>query len=103
MTAIAADMDAERQIEFLGAREDRPVAPPPQRLVRAWRYVDLNIFSNFGAALDLGDRRFGVVLSDQDRGFQARIAIAPVRELPFIDGALDRSTKFQVLLREDEE
>ncbi len=103
VTAIAADMNAERQAEFLGARIDRPVAVAAERLVGARRDVDLHILADLGAALDLGDRRLGVVLPDQDRGLQPRLAAGPVRELPVVDGALDRGAEIEILLREDEE
>src|SRR5207244_6990686 len=65
--------------------------------------VDLDISSNFGAALDLSDGGFGVVLPGEDRRFQPRLTIGPERELPLVDGALDRCAEFEVLLREDEE
>ncbi|GAA0006182.1 hypothetical protein BRDID11002_61860 [Bradyrhizobium diazoefficiens] len=43
------------------------------------------------------------VLPDQDRRLQARIPMRPERQLPVVDGALDRGAELQVLLREDEE
>src|SRR4029077_7840361 len=43
MPAIAADMDAERQAQFLSAFIDRPVAPPPQRFIGARADIDLHI------------------------------------------------------------
>ena len=82
---------------------DRPVAAAAERLVGARRDVDLDVLPGLGAALDLGDRERGVVLADQDRGLQPRLAAAPVRKLPLIDGALDRGAEFEILLREDEE
>ena len=103
VAAIAADMNAERQTEFLRARVDRPVAAAAERLVGARRDVDLDVFACFGAAVDLGDRELRVVLSDQDRGLQPRIAVRPERQLPVVDGALDRRAEIEVLLREDEE
>src|SRR6185437_9929406 len=39
VSAIAADVDAERQAEFLGARIDRPIAAATERLVGARRDV----------------------------------------------------------------
>ncbi len=101
--AIAADVNAERQAEFLRAFVDRPVAAAPQRLVGARADVDLDIAAGFGAALDLGDRELRVVLPGQDRGLQPGIAVGPERQLPVVDGALDRGAEFEVLLREDEE
>ncbi len=59
--------------------------------------------ADLGAAFDLGDRKLGVILAGQDRGLQARFAVGPERELPVVDGALDRGAEFEVLLREDEE
>ena len=103
MPAIAADMNAERQAELLRARIDRPVAAAAERLVGARADVDLHIAADFRAALDLGDRELRIVLAGEDRGLQPRIAIGPERELPVIDGALDRGAEFEVLLREDEE
>ena len=103
VAAIAADMDADGKIEFLRPRIDRPVAAAAERLVGARRDVDLDVFARFGATVDLGDRKLRVVLPDQDRGFQARVAVAPERQLPVIDGALDRGAEFEILLREDEE
>src|SRR5262245_37253234 len=103
MPAIAADMDADWQAQFLRAGIDRPVAAAAERLVGARRDVDLDVFAGFGAAIDLGDRKLRVVLPGQDRSLQARIAVRPERELPVIDGALDRGAEFEILLREDEE
>src|SRR6185437_10126844 len=54
MSAIAADVDAERQAEFLGTRIDRPVAAAAERLIGAWANVDLQILADFRAAIDLG-------------------------------------------------
>ena len=56
VAAIAADMDAERQAEFLRARVDRPVAAAAERLVGARTDIDLHMAADFRAALDLGDR-----------------------------------------------
>ena len=103
VTAIAADMNAERQAQLLGERIDRPVTVAAERLVGARRHVDLHILTDPRAALDLGDRRLGVVLPDQNGGFQPRLAAGPVRELPFVDGALDRGAEIEILLREDEQ
>src|SRR6266702_49002 len=103
VTSIAADMDPERQIELLRALVDRPVAAAAERLVGARRDVDLDVFADLGTALDLVDRKIGAVLPDQDRGLQARIAVRPERQLPVVDGALDRGAEFEILLREDEE
>ena len=103
VAAIAADMDAERQAELFAAGVDRPVAVTAERLVGARRNIDLDILPDPGATLDLGDRGLGVVLPDQDRGFQPRLAATPVRELPLVDGARDRGAEIEVLLREDEE
>src|SRR5262245_25569627 len=103
MPAIAADMDADWQAQFLRAGIDRPVAAAAERLVGARRDVDLDVFAGLGAAIDLGDRKLRVVLPGEDRGLQARVAVRPERQLPVIDGALDRSAEFEVLLREDEE
>ena len=100
--AIAADVNAERQAELLRARIDRPVTAPPERLVGARADVDLDVAADFRAALDLGDRKLRVVLAGEDRGLQPRIAIRPERELPVVDGALDRGAEFEILLREDE-
>ena len=101
--AIAADVNAERQAEFLRACIDRPIAAAAERLVGARADVDLDVAADFRAALDLGDRELGVVLADEDRGLQPRIAVGPERELPVVDGALDRGAEFEILLREDEE
>ena len=59
--------------------------------------------AGLGAAVDLGDRQRRVILADQDRGLQAGIAMRPEGKLPVVDGALDRGTEFEILLREDEE
>ena len=56
VTAIAADMNAERQAEFLRAFVDRPIAAAAERLVGARADIDLHVASDFCAALDLGDR-----------------------------------------------
>src|SRR3954451_5933735 len=101
--AIAADMDAERQGQFLGTLVDRPVAAAAQRLVGARRDVDLDVFADFRAAFDLGDGEINTVLPDQDRSLQARVAMRPERQLPIVDGTLDCGAEFEVLLREDEE
>src|SRR5215472_5972044 len=82
--AIAADMDAERQAKLLGPRIDRPVAAAAERLVGTRRDVDLDVLADPGAPVDLGDRGFGIVLADQDRGLQAGIAMRPVCQLPFV-------------------
>src|SRR6478609_6236733 len=103
MAAIAADVDAERQAQFLRAGVDRPVAAAAERLVGAWADIDLHIAADLGAALDLGDRQLRVVLAGEDGGLQPRIAVGPECELPVVDGALDRGAEFEVLLREDEE
>ena len=103
VTAIAADVNAERQAEFLGARIDRPVAAPSQRLVGARADIDLHMAADLGAAFDFGDRQLRVVLAGEDRGLQARIAIGPERQLPVVDGALDRGAEFEILLRKDKE
>ena len=103
MPAIAADVDAERQAELLRAFIDRPVAPTPERLVGARADIDLHIAADLRATLDLGDRQLRVVLTGEDRGLQPRLAVRPERELPVVDGALDRGAEFEVLLREDEE
>ena len=55
VTAITADMNAERQVELLRKRIDRPVAAAAERLVGARRDVDLHVLADLGAALDLGD------------------------------------------------
>ncbi len=103
VAAIAADMDTERQAEFLGARIDRPIAMPAERLVGARADIDLHVASDLGAALDLRNRRFSVILAGQDRSLQPRVAIGPEGQLPVIDGALDRGAEIEILLREDEE
>lgn len=90
VTAIAADVNAERQPQFFGQGVDRPITVAAERLVGARRHVDLHIFSDFGAAPDLGDRRLGVVLPNQNGRLQPGLAAGPMRELPFVDGALDR-------------
>src|SRR6185312_5496198 len=96
--AIAADMNPERQVQRLRAFIDRPVATPAERFIGARRDIDLHILADFGAALDLLDRGSGVVLADQDRRLQPRLAAAPMRELPFVDGPLDGRAEFEVLL-----
>src|SRR6202011_3542130 len=101
--AITADVDAKRQAELLRAGVDRPVTAASQRLVGARRNIDLHIASDPGAAIDLGNRRFRVVLSGEDRSLQPRVAVGPKRQLPLVDGALDRRAEFEILLREDEE
>ena len=63
VTAITADVNADGQPKLLGAGVNRPVAMAPERLVGAWRNIDLHVLAEFGAALDLGDRRLGVVLA----------------------------------------
>src|SRR5690348_13349134 len=103
MPAITANVNAKRQPKLLGAGIDRPVAMAAERLVGPRRHIDLNILPELGAALDLSDRRLGVVLPDQDRGFQPRLASGPVGELPLVDGALDRRAEIKILLREDKE
>src|SRR5882724_7085077 len=70
VAAIAADMDAERQVELLRARVDRPVTAAPQRLVGPRADIDLHILADFRATRDLGNGRLGVVLPDQNRGLQ---------------------------------
>src|SRR5205085_2562093 len=74
-----------------------------ERLVGARADIDLHVAANFGTTLDLGDRELCIVLTGKDRGLQPWIAVGPERELPVVDGALDRRAEFQVLLREDEE
>src|SRR3954454_12806692 len=103
VAAIAAAMDAERQPEFLCLFVDRPVAMPAERLVGARRDVDLHIAADSRATLDLGNGNLSVVLPDQDGGFQPRVAVAPLRQLPLVDRALDRRTEVEILLREDEQ
>src|SRR5712675_1830129 len=103
VAAIAADMNAERQIKLLRARVDRPVAAASERLVGARTDIDLHIAADFGATIDLGDGGFGVVLSGQDRGFQPWVAVGPIRKLPLVDGALDRRAEFEVLLRKNKQ
>ena len=88
MAAVAADMDAERQAGRLRRRVDRPIAPPPQRLVRARANVDLHILAGSRAALDLGHRRLGIVLADDDRRLEPGLGFAPTLDLPIVDGAL---------------
>src|SRR5712691_4767871 len=103
VAAIAADMNAERQAQVLRALVDRPVAPAAERLIGTRRDVDLHILAGLGTAVDLGDRQYRVVLPRQYRSLQPRLAVTPVRQLPIVDGALDRGAEFKVLLREDEE
>src|SRR3954468_14142957 len=103
MPAIAADMDAERQAQRLGTFVDWPIAAAAERLVGARRDVDLDVLADFRAAFDLGNGEINAVLADQDRSFQTRVAMRPERQLPVVDGALDRGAEFEVLLREDEE
>src|SRR5437016_5211133 len=103
MPAIAADVDAERQAQFLRAGIDRPVAAAAERLVGARRDVDLDVLARLGAAIDLGDGKRRVVLPAQDRGLETRVAVRPERQLPVVDGALDGGAEFEILLREDEE
>src|ERR1700730_1496891 len=74
-----------------------------ERLVGARRHIDLDVLADLGATLDLGDRGLGVVLPNQNRRLQPRLAATPVRKLPLIDGALDRGAEIQILLREEEE
>src|SRR4051812_7302128 len=90
---IPADMDSERQAERLGSFVNRPVAVAAERLVGARRDVDLHIAPGFGAALDLGQGGRRVILPDQDGGLQPRVAVAPMRQLPVVDGALDRGAE----------
>src|SRR5882724_10802390 len=78
VAAIAAAMDAERKVQFLRLFIDRPVAMAAERLVGARRDIDLHIAAGLRTTLDFGDGSRGVVLPDQDRGFQARIAVAPL-------------------------
>src|SRR3954470_3388060 len=84
VAAIAAAMDAERQVQFLRLFIDRPVAMATERLVGARRDIDLQIAPGLGTTLDLGDGGRGVVLPDQDRSLQPRIAVAPGCELPLV-------------------
>jgi hypothetical protein len=86
-----------------GTLVDRRVAAAAQRLVGARRDVDLDVFADFRAAFDLGNGEIDAVLPDQDRSLQARVAMRPERQLPVVDGTLDRGAEFEVLLREDEE
>src|SRR5450432_3905248 len=95
MPAIAADMNTERQTQLLRLGIDRPVAMTAERLIGARRDIDLHVAAGFRAAIDFGDGGGGIVLPDQDRGFQPRIAIAPVRELPVVDRTLDRGAKVE--------
>src|SRR5579872_2185623 len=101
VTAIAAGVNTERQAELLGARIDRPVAAAADRLIGPRRDVDLHVLADPGAAFDLGDGEISAVLTDKDRGLQTPFAARPKRQLPIIDGALDRGAEFEVLLRED--
>src|SRR6478736_6669816 len=92
VAAMAADVNTEREAKLLRTRIDRPIAMAAERLIGPRRHVDLHILADPGAALHLGDGRLGIVLTDEDRRFQPRLPAGPVRKLPFIDGALDRST-----------
>src|SRR5258708_190195 len=103
MTAITADMNAERQAEFLRAGVDRPITVTAERLGGARTNTGWHREPDLGASLDLGDRGFSVVLADQDRGLQPRFAVGPKSQLPLIDGALDRGAEIEILLGEDEE
>src|SRR5450755_3525676 len=103
VTAIAADMNAERQAKLLGAGIDRPITMAAERLVGARADIDLDIASKLGTALDLGNRGFGVVLPDDDRRLQARFGVGPIGKLPLVDRALDCGAEIQILLRENEE
>src|SRR3954466_3112898 len=53
MPAIAADMDAERQVQRLGTFVDGPIAAATERLVGTRRDVDLNVFADLRTAFDL--------------------------------------------------
>src|SRR5258708_12369625 len=94
-------MNAERQAEFLRAGVDRPITVTAERLVGARTDIDLHIASDLGAALDLGDRSFSVVLADQDRGLQPRFSGEPERQLPLVDAPPDRASKIAVFLPQD--
>jgi hypothetical protein len=69
----------------------------------ARRDIDLHILADLGATLDFGDRSLRVVLPDQDRRLQPRLTAGPMRQLPIVDGALDRGAEIEVLLRENKE
>src|SRR5258707_9179149 len=84
VTAIAADMNAERQIKLLRARVDRPVAAASERLVGARTDIDLHITADFDPTNDLSDGGIGVVLSRQDPGLPPRGAVGPIRKLSLV-------------------
>src|SRR5258707_15069660 len=96
-------MKPDGRAKPLGAGGDRPVAVAPTGLMRPGTDIDLHIWSGLGTALDRGDGGLGVTPPRQDRGLQPRVAVGPVGELPFVDGALDRGTEIQILLRENKE
>src|ERR1700753_2978171 len=98
MTAIATDMNAERQGQFFGQGIERPIAAAAERLVGARRNIDLHILADLGAALDFSDRRLRVVLPDQDRGLPPALPAGPGRQFALADGPRDRSAGLKILL-----
>ena len=89
-------MQPDRQPVRLRGGEDRPVAPPPQRLRRLRPQLDLREPPVAGALLDLLHRRLGIVLRHQDRRAQPRLLIDEVVRLPVVHRRAQRRRLVQV-------
>ena len=68
----------------LRRREDRPVAPPPDRFRRLRAKLDLREPPVAGSLLDLLHRGVRIVLRHQDRGAQPRLHIGEFISLPVV-------------------
>ena len=71
----AAEMQADREAVLQRRLEDRPVAPPAQRLGVLRAKLDLAETPVVGAPLDLPTAGVGIVERDQDRCAQPRFGI----------------------------
>ena len=98
VAAGAAEMQRHREIIGGAGFQDRPVAAAAERFEASWRNVDLGEAAIAGAFLDFGDRGFGVFDIDLDCTEQAGVGVAPVGELPFVDGGSHGGAELDVAL-----
>src|SRR3984957_8224562 len=92
----ATDMHADRQTGALCRLEDRPVAPAADRFAGGRTKLYLHEVWIAGVPLDLGHRRGGILVRNLDRRLQTRFPGHEFRELPQVDRAAHRRTKFHI-------
>jgi hypothetical protein len=85
-------MDSDGQAMPLRRLIDRPVQPPPERLVEAGQQ-HLHETPVRRAAIDLDRSHLGVLDRHDDRGAQARVTVEPFLGHPIVDCASEHTPR----------